>query len=156
MVWTSNELFIQRIPRDQLLLDVVLPKLKAFYFVDLLPALYEHHKARALACDKSPGIVMTEEWIVDIMHHFFPATFSQSTIDSRDGSSACTVITCHAVYSVLAGALPLLPATCVLSTPARTAFVSLMRAGNAEYDKANLHGQLLGVYDTLRLYHSLG
>ena len=57
------------------------------------------------------------------------------------------VIRYHVVYSVLAGVLPQFTQGCALSTSTRDAFISSIRAGNAEYEKANLGGELLGVRD---------
>ena len=57
------------------------------------------------------------------------------------------VIRCHVVYSVLAGALLQFAQDCALSASTMDAFISSLRAGNAEYEKANLEGELLGVHD---------
>ena len=53
------------------------------------------------------------------------------------------------VYSVLAGALLQFAQDCALSQSTMDAFISSIRAGNAEYEKANLGGELMGVRDAL-------
>ena len=59
------------------------------------------------------------------------------------------VIRCHVVYSVLAGTLLQFAQDCALSASTMDAFISSIRAVNAEYEKANLGGELLGVGDAL-------
>ena len=66
------------------------------------------------------------------------------------------VIRCHVVYSVLAGALTQFARGCALSTSTIDAFISSVRAGNAEYEKANLGGELLGVCDDLDILSFTG
>ena len=66
------------------------------------------------------------------------------------------VIRCHVVYSVLAGALPQFAEGCALSASTMDAFISSIRSGNAEYEKANLGGELLGVRDALDILSFTG
>ena len=66
------------------------------------------------------------------------------------------VIRCHVVYSVLAGTLLQFAQDCALSVLTMDAFISSIRAGNAEGKKANLGGELLGVRYALNVLSFTG
>ena len=88
--------------------------------------------------------------------HFLPAEFSQSRIDGRRGSTACTVISTLVAKGTLEGELVLprggeQPSQAVLGS-----LVNLLRAGNQLYDNDAAHFGLLAVYHVLDIWPQLG
>ena len=92
----------------------------------------------------------------EVRCNFFGRQFSQSTIDGRNGSSACTVIACYTALSLLSGALSQADFPGALTRDIHDAFVQCIRAGNAAYDEAALGGELPVVYDALHLISATG
>ena len=88
----------------------------------------------------SPGVVV----------NYLTHGLSQSRIDGRTFSHACTVISalvCRQWLS-LEEAIDVVPGNSVPQSLV-DGFVAAMRRGNAAYDDADLHGSLLSVYDAL-------
>ena len=75
----------------------------------------------------------------------------QSTLDGRNGSSACTLIASHVVYRVLAESLEQLHLSRNIPQSVIQGFVEPMCQGNKIYDNADLRGEFLGVYNALQL-----
>lgn len=134
----STELFVEWIERDNDLLLAARQKLETFYHEHFLPALFTSAASVAKA---TPTLREVEHQ--GVRCSFLPSQYSQSTIDGRNGSSACTVISAHVVLQVLSGTVP---------TVAN--FITSMRRGNEIYEGANLGGELLAVYDAVNLLHA--
>ena len=147
VVWSPHDLFIERICRNNDFLIPALPKLERFYKDHLLPALFA-------ASQPAPSVRVVHDRALHCW--FFSKEHSQSTIDDRNGSSACTVIAAHVAYKVLAGALEEVCPSLPLPRSVTASFIDCMRNGNRIYDDANLGGQLLGVYDALHLLQHTG
>jgi hypothetical protein len=81
--------------------------------------------------------------VLIFIEHYFNPYLSQSKIDGRQGSSACTIIAALTAHKVLSGILALPnskrahPPTEVLEM-----FIACIRQGNHVYDSSNLKGLL--------------
>lgn len=160
IVWSPTEMFVQRVHADQSLQNRMLLKLKCFFQTHLLPALFAEVQRESTTssidtCPQPPSITFSKS--NEVFCFSFERQFSQSTIDGRNGSSACTVIACYTAYSVLAGKLPVITQLSdAVPEGVTTSFVQCIRTGNGFYDRANLDGQLLAVYDALHLLTGTG
>ena len=148
VVWRPSELFVERLERDDNLIATMLPKLDKFYMEHLLLTLVAAQKP---APNKELVIPPVREVVSHFRLSFLPHAFSQHTIDGHNGSSACTVIAAEVVNAQLAGALPELYPDQPLPASAVSGLFECIRNGNAIYDRANLRGQLLAIYDALNL-----
>ena len=166
VVWSPQELFIERIPVNDTLHNRMLDKLRIFYRQNLLPALFAEAQLQSSSdgtCSRRGPVSAPLQVDVrmfgddhEVRCNFFERQFSQSTIDGRNGSSACTVIACYTALSLLSGALSQADFSGALTRDIHDAFVQFIRAGNAAFDEADLGAELLAVYDALHLISATG
>ena len=110
---------------------------------------------QAVSCADTSNLFSHREGTV--VEYILPRTLSQSTIDGRNGSTACTVISVLTAKAIVTQHMSLPP-----SGPPNQEmidlFIDAMREGNFLYDesrRAKLAG-LLAVYDVLNLWPQMG
>lgn len=92
-----------------------------------------------------------------VTEYFLPQCFSQYTIDGRNGSSACTVISTLVAKAILTKQI-LLPRYGPPDAASLSRFIDVIREGNLLYDSSALEKKagLLALYDVLHLWPQLG
>lgn len=162
VVWTPLELYIERIERDNDLLLAMGPRLEEFYMNHLLPALFAASQAtppeqQVTAFKLAPLTPQVQDVNREgVQCSFLPQDYSQSSIDGRNGSSACTVIAACVVHTVLAGGLEDMDLSPQVPNSVVSNFIECIRIGNSAYDSAKLGGELLSVYDAIDVLQRAG
>ena len=80
VVWTPSELFIERLDRDDDLINSIRPKMKSFFHQHLLPALVAEDVRSLPTAPKKAIYELSLHRVHGVNCYFFPSEISQSRI----------------------------------------------------------------------------
>ena len=132
VVWIGQSMSIQRVFFDKPFVLTMLRPLVTFYHTRARPYLLSKNTSLPrLPCQT------TVDFDGSVFETLFPADFCQSRIQGRNGSNACTIISCLFVKEVLSQ-----PELFTSPDIRKAAFESAMLQGNELYDKHVKDGYL--------------
>lgn len=155
LVWVGESYHLERINADvKLFQECILPRLAAFYAEYAIPYLQERNRPVPPVSADEPmpsaaaDIVDVDPW--SKYETLLTPDLAQSTIDGRNGSNACTIISAVFVRNSLQSA-----AADGEIDGSASAMCQAMREGNSKYDSLHTNS-LLSADEVVSLQPSLG